>query len=185
MLSWKRPSGTRNGCRWSIGTWPSYPALLCPPCSTKWECTNLVPRLHSGCGQKDRALATRIINAPYLDSMLSTSRLLFSQFLLGAMQANINKGPPSMMASLDHTMWFSNAFHMSDWLLMVVRIHFCLPRSKINPPAMAVHSSWPAFTTVTVSWLQLRYAVALLMTDPRGRPSLQGIQAIELEHCRH
>ncbi|KAI3625711.1 hypothetical protein CBS9595_001072 [Malassezia furfur] len=44
----------------------------------------------------------------------------YRQFLLGAMQANINKGPPSMMASLDHTMWFSNAFHMSDWLLMVI-----------------------------------------------------------------
>lgn len=37
------------------------------------------------------------------------------------MQANIDKGRVTMMASLDHTMWFHNSFHMNDWLLMVVR----------------------------------------------------------------
>lgn len=82
-------------------------------------------------------LATTITSAPCLDSMLSTSRFLFSQFLLGAMQANLKKGPPTMMASLDHTMWFSNAFHMSDWLLMVVRIHLAYLDRK------SIHQQWP------------------------------------------
>ena len=51
----------------------------------------------------------------------STSPRSHSQFLLGNMQANIDKGRVTMMASLDHTMWFHNSFHMNDWLLMVVR----------------------------------------------------------------
>lgn len=42
------------------------------------------------------------------------------QFMLGNMLANLREGPPSMMASLDHTMWFHNDFDMSNWLLMVV-----------------------------------------------------------------
>ncbi|WFC97977.1 palmitoyl-CoA hydrolase [Malassezia yamatoensis] len=44
----------------------------------------------------------------------------YRHFLINAMQANINLGPASMMTSLDHTMWFSNTFRMSDWLLMVI-----------------------------------------------------------------
>lgn len=44
------------------------------------------------------------------------------QFMLGNMLANIKKKAPSMMASLDHTMWFHNDFDMTNWLLMVVRV---------------------------------------------------------------
>ncbi|WFD29612.1 palmitoyl-CoA hydrolase [Malassezia sp. CBS 17886] len=42
------------------------------------------------------------------------------QFMLSTMMASVPHGVPAMMASLDHTMWFHNAFDMSDWLLMVM-----------------------------------------------------------------
>ena len=49
------------------------------------------------------------------------------QLLLVNMQSSIRSLVPSMMASLDHTMWFHNDFTMKDWLLMVVRRQDCLP----------------------------------------------------------
>lgn len=60
-------------------------------------------------------------SVPRWPSTLSTSRLLTSQLMLGNMQAKFDRGKVSMMASLDHTMWFHEAFHVAEWLLLVVR----------------------------------------------------------------